>query len=438
MGLLFLTIFLLISTIIYCGGRTTFAIMMSYLIISPDIQIFGMQIDSIYLAVLYFLILILRTKPKIKKPPVVFNAYLKLIILVYLVYSVSWLVFSRLDFVTYLSCVTGAIKILLFLLEVWIMNESLENLDYTCETAKMIGIVLIINFVFILFQKSSLDLSMTFLDTYLSNEEYEYMVYSTKYGYYNRFNGLFAYPMHMGLFGTYAIAFLTMYDHKLKSLFKWILIFIAGYIGILSASKSFIFGVVIFYCLNMVRLFIQSKSTAPKKYSVIGVFLIAMLFIIFYNQIYNLVLNVFGSNFARYILMLSTPMEILSTRFDADTGAINDLMYFLENHFFFGVGPSSIMGEYVMDNAFYMILHNGGMLAVSIVAYFYTKLVFLCKNKSNHLIMIFLVFVTGLGFQTWIVETISVWIIFYIVLDLKESSSFSFDLKFKRSNLKEM
>ena len=413
MSYILLIMFLNLTVYRYIRKKTTISLIMGWIIFSPYIQIGKEQIDSSYIVAIVFFITILLFQRKIKMPPKLLRGYLLLLININIVYLIAWMMFSRNDSGTLISSLAGALKIFIIIIECWIMNSVVDSVDVRAEISKMIAVILVLNLVFIIYEMIDFVGSRQFLlDHLLSYKEQSYLKQTTKWGYYNRYYGVFHYPMHMGIFMTYAIAYLIGEDKLFKKWFKLILLLIACFLGIMSASKSFMIGTAGIITIFISGTFMGEKIKVRKILMALsGIFMIVCI-LIFFEQIYDIIYTVAGPNFARCFNFLRNFSEIFETRFNSETGALREMIICIKKYWLIGVGPSNIMGEEVMDNAYLMVMHNGGIVSLVMVMLFYIKLILNHVFEQSKLVLVFATIIMGMGFQTLLAVPISTWIIY--------------------------
>ena len=387
----------------------------------PVLKIGSKNVDSIYILIIALFVFILAFNGKLYFGKI--KRYVYTTISVMIVYTVSWLIFSRVDANSYLSCIAGGMKLIIILIECYTLNYSFcDRIEK--DIANLINVSLIINSLFIIFQTRFFSLSLLILeDIFLSTAEYDFILNSTYAGYYTRYNGLFGYPMHLGIFCALAIAFLLMYRAKQKKDTIWLLsVCMALYCGIMSASKSFFIGLAVLYCFYVVENLAQMND---KKKIVFNIFPVLgfVLVVSFQQDIIGILENTFGSYVAYYAQKVAIFFDDFETVFETrlgDSGALNTLYDVVVENFLFGVGPASINGENVMDNAVLVIIHNGGIIALTIVLSYYAKILRIFYQNHQSLLLIFTILACGMGFQIWIASPLTVWICYY--LEIKTSN----------------
>lgn len=417
MTLIILSLFLLYVIKQYINNKASLSVLFVWQILAVPITLpYIGQIDSLYIIDIVLLLVVALTPKREKRKNVLLKKYSVTVIFVAFIYLLAWCVFSRKDFNTTLMNIIGAIKLLLFMHLCWILNRNVSGIIIKDEIAKTVAIVVVINVVMVVYEMLDLSGSVKFLQNYiLSEKEIGYLKSTVAWGYYARYYGMFPYPMHMGIFATMAIAYLLAENEYYTGIKRLVLIFCAIYIGLMSASKSFVFGIS-FVAFGYVIGECIGKKTIQKKFLfMFGSILVLTWLIINLDNIYVFVSDVFGSNIARYISFLRDFKQVFNTRF-GENGLIKDTKEVAKQYWFLGVGPSGIRGERSIDSSYYIIRHNGGVVALTAVIIFYIQLIKSHIKEWSKLLLIATIIVTGMGFLTWISASISTWLIFELCL----------------------
>lgn len=418
MGLVILLIFLFY--IIYLDARYKSSVVPILLmtIISPEIKIGNIGIDSLYIFECLLFLYICVTKKILIIGAV--KRYTKIVVLCMSMYTMSWLFFSRMDFGSLILCLTGGLKILIVLVECWTLNFTFKN-QIENDIFKLLTAVLILNAAFITFQSLFYEPSLWLLkNVFLSSSEYEYALSATHAGHYTRYGGLFKYPMHLGVFCSIAIAFTLSIRRKVNRTVRYVVIVLGAYCGIMSSTKSFFIGAAVIYCFYAIQRCIAIKNKKDIFYSLIPLVAV-ILVVVFQNQIIQLIENVFGSYAAFYarkiVEFFNDTGSVLDTRL-GEAGAIVSLREVVKENFLFGVGPASIQGEKIMDNAILVILHNGGLLALLTVLYYYLKTAKIFYENKMSILVVIAIIACGIGFQIWIASPLTAWSCYYFDVEV--------------------
>lgn len=400
-------------------GKPTMALLLGWMIVSPTFRVGSLAVDSTYIVVIVLFAYIMLKDKKIRIPTANIRSYIMMIMGVNILYVISWLLFSRIDPETMITDFCGALKIVLLLVECWHLNTKVKNSLYLDEAVKMIAVLAVINTIAVVYEMSDLNASIKFLSEVIFNDqEIKFLLHTTKWGYYARYFGVFGYPMRLGMFVVYSLTFLAFQEVHIKKIYKIILIADLLVLGMLSGSKTFIFGVAILLVLMIVNTFMAINQTKKAWASGLGAGAVILLIYIMFDELSILITNVFGAGFARYFNYLANIGDIFETRFSSDKGLFaNSTLYdVIKSNLVFGVGVSSINSEPNMDNSILMILHNGGMVAFTIVLLWYLKSVYKNIDNKGYIYTIIIILATGMGFQTWIAP-VSAWLIYVMLAE---------------------
>lgn len=395
-------------------GMPTLALLLAWFVVSPNFRIGDISIDSTYIIILVLGTYIILRDQKIFLPPRNVLTFLSMILAVNVLYVISWALFSRIDFMTMFTMFLGGLKIILILIECWHINKNVDRISYKNELIKTIIILAFVNSIAVIYELVDFNGSVKLLsEIFLNNQEIEYLELQTKWGKYMRFFGIFGYPMQLGLFSAYAFSFLLLMKYRIKKSVKIFLFIDILFLGIMSASKSFIFGMVISLILHFITTLSKQKQSKKTVTIISSIMMIIVANCLMFSEIYMLINNLFGQNIGRYYNYLANIDEVLSTRFGSNAGVLYNSTLFdvIGNNLILGVGASSINDEPVMDNAALMIMHNGGLVALCIVIGWYMYSIYRNRNVHGYMSLLIIILITGMGFQTW-VAPISAWLIF--------------------------
>lgn len=418
MGFVILLVMLLYTVYLDTRQRSSVIPILLMATLSPEIKIGSAGIDSLYVFEFFLFLYICVTK-KVLIFSVV-KRYTKIIVLSLLIYTISWIAFSRVDLNSLISCLVGGLKILIVLVECWTLNSTFKS-QIENDIFKFLTVSLILNAAFVTFQSLFYEPSLWILkNVFLSSSEYEYALSATYAGHYTRYGGLFKYPMHMGVFCAIALAFIFSIQKKINLAMRCFTIILSLYCGIMSSTKSFFIGMAVICCIYVIQSCIGIKNKKDIIYSSIPLITV-ILIIIFQNQIIQLIESIFGSYAAFYarkiVEFFSDMSSVLDTRL-GEAGAIVSLREVVKENFLFGVGPASIQGEKVMDNAILVILHNGGLLALFVILYYYFKTAKTFHENKMSILVILAIIACGIGFQIWIASPLTAWACYYFDVEV--------------------
>ena len=411
-------LFVLLIIVQYFRNRPTLWLMLAYSLLSPYIVIAGAKYDGMYVGVLaLWLAVLVKNKGKLQKiKNVFFNHYFRMAVFVYGVYLVSWLVFNRTHTENLLIVYTGAMKAGLFMAACYVINRKLPKAAIQGQVYWMIVFVVLCNAVFVFLQRTNTSLGLELIHTLQNGASYSYALQTTQWGVFSRCFGAMPYPMQLAIFTVFAHAFII--SMKKKVLLKNTVMIVNLALGVFSASKTFFIGIIIVTAQQFLTLPYFAKTS--KKTVWIGVVLLTLfgLAVWNYDWIYTFLDQNLGSNYARYWGFLSNREEIFSTRYSNDASYLSYMPEFLKQYWLMGVGPVSLNDERIIDSAFYVILHNGGIIALIPVVAFYLRYLaegWRRRDQFTFLIMTSIL-MTGVGFQTWVLADPCVWPLAYLAL----------------------
>ena len=394
------------------NSKPLFVPVMLCTLFAPAINIGGNKIDGAYFIVILCIVIMFQ-QGRLRKPPEYLKQYFLLVILVHAIYTVSWLLISRKDAVTLVTTVLGATKLIAFMYICFNVDSRTQKCSMNKELLKLITISVIINCIAVIYEMVAPQSASNLLsEVFLNNSEISYLNDTFRNGVFRRYYGLFTYPMAMGMFSTYALVFLVNKDIEIARIERYLLVLGTLFIGIASGTKSFVLGTAVVVLANIILPLIGKKITARSLFSKVLTISGIFIFLFFFEDISNFLANIFGS-FVRYPLSFITDWrKAFGTRTEALAGGWD----IVKQNWLIGVGPSSVLGEAVMDNSYYVIVHNGGIIALCSVIIFYTRL--FIKKRKNVLAMslIIVLAATGMGFQTLISAAVSTWAIYYLCL----------------------
>lgn len=235
MGTVMLLLFLIIVLYRYTAGKSTIGYILAWMIISPAFRIGNIEIDSTYIVVIVLFFVILVTKGVIALPPRRVRGYLCMIMSINILYICSWLLFNRNDPSTMLKSILGAIKNVIMIWLCFELNRKhLGNLKSEIRT--MLEVIAVLNLVFVLYQMTFFEESIYVMKQILRSAEIEYLLDTTRWGYYSRYFGILGYPMRLGMLCVYSLAYLVFIERK-NSKRNIIFGILEVFLGICSASK---------------------------------------------------------------------------------------------------------------------------------------------------------------------------------------------------------
>ena len=398
-------------------------------VLTPRVPVGNTKIDGVYIIIIAIAIVImLKRQFRFRPLKGIFKQYILLLILVHCIYLLAWLISNRNDGSMLIKSIVGAMKFIVLIWELYECNIDIPDINLSKEIYRFIIVTLVVTSIAVIYQRFYYNESIDFLsNVYFNDEEIRYLQQTTRGGRYARYYGLFPYPMHMGLFMTYSIVY-VLGDIKINKIKKFLMITISLILGFYSGTKSFILGTAL-GILSYIALLIFSKKISRAQIIKVALSVFAVIIVILcYEKIYNFIYLKMGAGFARYFGYIKNFSGAFATRFDANSGSLIGTIEIVKKYWILGVGPDSINGEAVIDNAYLMILHNGGIIALMMVLGFYFSIIRKMIKHSDVLLLIFTLFATGVGFQTLFSVDISFWVICIIMFNLSVTKEHLFNI----------
>lgn len=392
------------------NSKPLFVPVMLCSLFAPAINFGGNKIDGAYFIVIICIVIMLQQRG-LRKPSGYLKQYILLIIFVHVVYTVSWLLFSRKDMAILVSTIMGATKLLILMYVCFDVDPKIQKCNMNKELINLIAISVVINLPAVIYEMVAPRSALNLLsEVFLNNSEIIYLNLTFRNGTFERYYGLFSYPMKMGLFSVYALVFLVNRGIEIVRMKRYLLILGILFIGIASGAKSFVLGTAVVVLANIILPFVGTKIKFKTLFNIVLTISGIFMFLFFFENISNFLANIFGS-FVKYPLSFIVDW---SRAFDTRTEALAGGWDIIKQNWLIGIGPSSVLGEAVMDNSYYVIMHNGGIIALFSVIFFYIRL--FIKKRKDILAMTLIVILasTGMGFQTLISAEVSTWVIYYL------------------------
>ena len=399
----------------YLFNKPTIMAMLTALLLVPRVSVMGSRFDGLYFVLIVLGgAIIIKDKGKVIYLPREFKNYTLLLVGLHLLYLFSWLVFNRNGVGSYALSVIGSMKLILFMWELLQSNKNVPDVDFDKEIANFLLIVTVINTIVVGWAMLDGSNVARFLaNVYYSSKEAEqlYGEYLVN-GHINRFAGLFAYPMHLGLFASFALAYAIGHVFNKKYMYRVVTIaFLSLVLGFSSCSKSFILGAVIVF-ISYVLLSCRSSVVSIYTFALLFAMVIGIICLfVFYSSIYSFIYKYAGENYAYYFSFLKNWKDIFYGR----SIVLARTMEVIKKYWFLGVGVDTLLGEANMDNAYVMILHNGGVVALSGVLAFYYNLYYKLRNHIEACMLLIIMFAMGMGFQTLFATDTSFWVLIILM-----------------------
>ncbi|HFD1745444.1 TPA: hypothetical protein QFP15_002087 [Enterococcus faecium] len=309
----------------------------------------------------------------------------------------------------------GSIKLCLILFFIQIMNQKFPLSTIKKQLWKMIIVVVFFNLVFCILQMFYKDLALYFIQELRSPESYSFALECTQWGEFTRYFGIMPYPMHLAVFLLASISFMSFEKNvPMKGKIPvYIMIIICG---AMTASKTFIVGLgVLLICWMIFDYYFGGR----KKTFIVPIMLvlvIGILTVIFFDEIRYLLQQCISETAAQQWDKLGNLGAVFKTRYSSDAEYLSYMPNFIKEYWLMGVGPASLTNEAIIDSAFYVLIHNGGFIALGAVIIFYFKqLLYVFKHREySSLMLIIVILISGMGFSSWYSSSLSIWILAYI------------------------
>ena len=368
-----------------------------YISMAPLIKLNNLVIDSSYLIMLFLVILIfINSKNHIIKLKISKN-YFILIFLNFLLYFFSSFINNNFQMDT-IKCATGFIKIPLC---IFLIFSVFDFKTVKTDFYKYLRISVILNILVCLFQMLTKDSYLEFFKILYSKGNDYYSFVSGKYAYSRTF-GLFSSPVFLGNFSLFSLSsFLSNNDEKNKQ--KLLYIILTVLLGFLSATKTFVFGmIIIFFMLFLINImvFITEKHIAKRKTMLIVVIFIFLLPLFYFltSSVINLLANN-GVYIKYYLQFISSPFSAFATRYGTSDNLLLAQTYkVIKEHLMIGVGFASLNGEFIGDSTYVSALHNGGIISlITIIVFYLSHLIKNLKFKNKIALLLLTFIISGFG-----------------------------------------
>ena len=401
----------------YFSDKPTFGWLCAYSFLTPYLTIGNFKIDSLYLGIVILSIfIIIKEKGRIViQKRSAFNSYYKLTIFLTILFLFSWIIFNRNNINMLIVEIAGSIKLCLVLLFMQIMNYKFSMEVIKKDLWKMIVTVIFLNFAFCMLQMYYKDMSLYLMHELRSEASYSFALECTKWGGFTRYFGIMPYPMHLAIFLLASICFIG-FEKEIPMKGKWLVVICIIVCGALTASKTFLVGLgIILFCWILFDYYFGGR----KKTFIIPIFLVvavAFLSITFFDEIRLLLQQYVSETAAQQWDTLANLSAVFKTRYSSEADYLAYMPEFIKEYWLMGVGPASIASEAIIDSAFYVLIHNGGVIALTAVIFFYIyhiRYIFKYKMYSS-LMLIIVILISGMGFPSWYSSSISIWILGYV------------------------
>lgn len=430
LGYIILGIFFILIFIRYLNNKQISSISLAYCIMAPSVKFIGMKFDSSYFLLIYLVVLLIIFKRKLRVNKDIKNYFL-LILFVCFIYFVAWALNSGDNILVMLISLLGILKIGIFLIILYSLDYINLNKSDNYTLIKVVSIVTFLNLLAIFFQVLfPSEAYNIFSELYSSNTANYYSQDTSTWGtggFYNgkytRYFGLFENPMSLACYSLIAISYVVtkiLNKSNYRKLYI-ILLVVLLYIGFMSTTKTFTLGIVVLLILLGLLQTINKSSIKIKLFSITSIILIFLLVIVFYNDIYKYLFQ-YNPSMAYYFSYLKDPISAFNTRFGSvnSEGTLSYISEILRKNPLIGVGPTSVNGEMIGDNAYVVLIHNGGLIAlITTIVYYMIYLVNGIRYKNiTTILLILIMFIVSMGMPMLIGANLTLLILYYLCIEM--------------------
>ncbi|KGK91256.1 hypothetical protein DP73_04640 [Desulfosporosinus sp. HMP52] len=421
MGFAILVLFCILTSYKIINNKNPVAIVLFYCAIAPSVKLGGATFDSNYLYITLITIMIFLKRRSIKK----YNALkpFSLMTMIWIVmYFIGWLSHGAPNSNEFWISVVGLLKniITIYVCYLLSIDSNSQQLDRTM--GKALGYIVVANAIMVTLQWL-MPLKMFALcnELYYSADRAGYTSAASinTWGggfyidHYYRYFGLFGTPMEFSCVLILVLAFLLIQIITGKFYFKHpkLLTIVTIVLGIATQTKLFFLMLPIL--LIMYVMYSKKKLNTTRIISYFSLGIVCLFFIVFLDKISNI--QMFS-----YFQYLRDPLSAFASRLGNDSseqGYIYQTLTVGLDNILTGVGPVSVYGEKIADSSYVVLLHNGGILTLLVMLFYYGSL--FVKNSKNHLpvlnILLITLFVLGASRNVLLSGSILIITVYYII-----------------------
>lgn len=417
-------------------------------VMAPGISLFGRNIDGGYI-ILLVIIFITLFKSKLYITHSI-KVYILISVMLAVIYAFAWILNSRVSISSLIISILGMMRVPLLVLFLYSLDkEKIEN-DFLGIFKHAINIIILLNFIAVVLQMIlpipmfNLCYSLYYSKSSVDYVSMDYMITGSAFykGIYYRYFGLCDTPTELGTIMSMSCAFwyciqnekTRHYVSKISFINKWIQLAMILFIGFQTRTKTFMLTLPILIVIHILVKFRQSKKKVIVY--VLGMLMFFIGIVLCFDTIY-VWLRSWNPGIAYVFQYLGDPLTSLVTRFGSDTseGFLEQTLKVIIQNPIIGVGPASAKGEFIGDNAFIVLLHNGGIFALVLILGYYLRWLmhFIKKNELFEIIPIITILITGMGSSTLIGSAASILLMIRIIyLD-----TFKVDINFSKEGAKD-
>lgn len=385
-------------------------VFLSFIII-PTISIRSFHISLTYVWIVVFAVTILLAKYELKITRMAF-LYCVITILIIMVYAIAYGIKNYdANLRQLVQIVLVHSKYVILMLEVCVILENVKGRTDGLQQAFKIGVV--INSIVVALQVLFPLKTAEIVDAIFYRENSINQSQAIVDGQYGRLSGVFQFPALSGVFSLLAISYFVTQNKIIKN--KKIYVCLAVFCGIASMSKTFYIGIFI-VAIVWIAQGVKSMNRKAVRICVLLLFFMA-LFFIYYDKIIVWLMSV-NINMAYYVSTILNPLKAMAARYDLQSGFLMDTIEVVNENLLIGVGPYSVQGEFVGDNGYITIIHNGGLIAFFLVAAFYclTLLKTVKTKDGTSMLEMIVIAAAGMAYNSIWFNMITFPIVVYMVM----------------------
>lgn len=392
--------------------KNVYGLLFLSLIIPPTVNIVNSRINTMYYLCIFLMLMIVGKRLIIGK--IFLNSAIVMTSIIAF-YFIAWGLKGSGSFFYELI---GDIKFIVLLIEFAIImkNAKCKEIDAGFQWALKFSTV--INFLVVI-GTFIIPMEITkFVLLFYYNDDTINSIDNFVDGRLARAYGVFNHPAVLSIFSlmVFFYFFKRLYENK-KNIIYMIMALI---MGMSAYSKTFILGLPIIFLIWMIfnikniKIFILFNALLCILMGIYANFEIVIERIRDINPV-----------LAYYMNYLNHPIEALATRYSPQTGNMVPMYYIIRQNLLIGVGPNPVGAETVVDSAPLVIIHNGGLLALSLILAMYIVLLSKSIQIKNDVLVcfLFIIILSGLALPTWIFHQATFMMLVYIIIILSKSKN---------------
>ncbi|QZY55556.1 hypothetical protein [Crassaminicella profunda] len=283
--------------------------------------------------------------------------------------------------------------IIITYIAVKILNDDLKSMD------KVLTVSLFFNFFITIIQLTIPKSVNLFFNLYYKEGVIPLTKY-LEYGIIKRGLGSFGMPTLLGAFALISWTFYLNQNKNRDIKGRSLKLSISLITGLLSLSKTFIIGAAVILIMSIFlnqlvykkKFVFNLKSSFNKCIMLVGL-IVSILVVLNLADKFNIGLY-------WYLDYLMKPLQAFNTRYVSYTSGVAINLKVIKDNIIMGVGPNTVLGEFLGDSMYLTVIHNTGIIGSVILLSFFGKLGFLTViNKDiSKLLMILVLFLVGFAY----------------------------------------